>query len=44
MFYAIWKTPWRPVEVYAVDSIKDRFLINDGDAFTWVDMDDFIPI
>ena len=44
MFYAIWKQHWRPVEVYAVDTRLYKFLINVNDEFTWVDMDEFVPI
>lgn len=43
MFYAIWKLPWRIVQVFAVDPINNKFLINNCGYFEWVDMSEFKP-
>lgn len=44
MFYALWTASWQTVQVYAVDTVKNKFLVNERGNFTWVDMDEFKPI
>ena len=44
MFYAIWKAHWRPKEVYAVDPVKNAFLVSINDEFMWLPIDEFVPV
>lgn len=44
MVHVFWTTARRPVQLFAVDPINNRFLINDLGNFKWVNMDEFEPI